>query len=93
MLNLIDEFWYGNIKPAKESGINNQELKNLENLITRNHELLSEQIENRAIERFEKYNDCVKEYISLVEKLAFGKGFSLGLRMSAEAILSSEPNA
>ena len=86
MTKIIDELWYGNVDPAKNSGQNNNEIKHIERLIQNNGELLRKHLSKDAAERFEKYNDCMDEYISLTNKQAFSDGFCLAMRLAAEAL-------
>ena len=90
MTKTIARLWNGTLDPAKYSGADNSELKQLEQLIQRNGESLEESIDKKAEEIFEKYIDCVNEYIVLCNEQAFCDGFSLGAKIITEALLSAE---
>ena len=87
MVTTIDELWYGTIHPAKTLGESDEEIKQLENLIQHNYDILREQLEKAAEERLEKYKDVVEEYIQLSNKSAFAEGFSLGVRLVTESVM------
>lgn len=76
ILNILQELWYGNIRPNENKVINDEE-KKLVSLIARHHETLSSSLKNGDLVVFEKYVDCFAEYASLIECQAFEIGFKL----------------
>ena len=90
MTKTIAELWCGNIDPISRSGRNNEKLKSLEKLITRNSDKLSESLDQKQRELFEKYNDCMDEYLFNSCEQAFCDGFSLGARILAEALIGTD---
>lgn len=87
MTKTINELWYGDIHPAKTLGESDEEIKQLENLIQYNYDILRDQLEKAAEERLEKYKDVVEEYIQQSNKSAFAEGFSLGVRLVTESVM------
>lgn len=75
-MNILQELWYGNIRPNEDKVITDEEKKLIE-LIARYHETLSSSLKSDDLETFEKYVDCFTEYASLIEAQAFEIGFKL----------------
>ena len=88
-MNILTELWYGNIKPIKNFGANNKELKSLEFLIERHYEYLNENCSKNCKESLEKYTDCFYEYLSLIEVQAFHDGFCVCAKILTEALNNS----
>lgn len=82
-MNLLQELWYGNIRPNEDKVISDEE-KRLIELIARHHETLSSSLKNGDLATFEKYVDCFTEYASLIEAQAFEIGFRLALKLLKE---------
>ena len=79
-MNILQELWYGNVRPNEDKVITDEE-KELVELIARHHETLSSSLKNDDLDVFEKYVDCFTEYASLIECQAFEIGFKLGVKM------------
>ena len=79
-MNILQELWYGNIKPNEDKVITDEE-KRLIELIARNHETLSSCLRIDDLKVFEKYVDCFTEYASLIECQAFEIGFKLAVKL------------
>ena len=79
-MNILQELWYGNIRPNEDKIITDEE-KRLIELIARHHETLSSSLKNGDLATFEKYVDCFTEYASLIEAQAFEIGFKLALNL------------
>ena len=79
-MNILQELWYGNIRPNEDKVISDKE-KRLIELIARHHEALSSSLKNDDLIVFEKYVDCFTEYASLIECQAFEIGFKLALKL------------
>ena len=84
MRTLLEELWYGNIYPQEQSTKNNREVKELISLMGKNREELSESLTNEQKITLEKYDDCVNEMYSIIEREAFVFGFRLGGRLVME---------
>ena len=79
-MSILQELWYGNIRPNEDKVINDEE-KELVELIAKHHETLSSSLKNEDLVIFEKYVDCFTEYASLIECQAFEIGFKLALKL------------
>ena len=90
MTKVIAELFNGNLDPLRYFGKDNVELNKLEILIHRNCENLKENFDEKSIEIFEKYNDCINEYIFLIIEGAFCDGFCLGTKIFVEALTGAE---
>ena len=77
-MSILQELWYGNIRPNEDKVITDDE-KKLTELIARHHETLSSSLKNNDLDVFEKYVDCFTEYASLIEAQAFEIGFRLAV--------------
>ena len=82
-MNILQELWYGNIRPNEDKVISDEE-KRLMELIARHNEALSYSLKNEDLDVFEKYVDCFTEYASLIEAQAFEIGFRLALKLLKE---------
>ena len=75
-MNILQELWYGNIRPNEDKVITDEE-KELVSLIAKHHETLFSSLKNNDLVVFEKYPDCFTEHASLIEAQAFEIGFKL----------------
>ena len=90
MRTLLEELWYGNVYPQEQSTEHNSEIKELINLMGKNRELLSSALTAEQNLTLEKYDDCVNEMNSIIEKEVFAYGFRLGGRLMLE-VLTDHP--
>ena len=74
-MNILEEFWYGNIEPAKYDTSSGKEYKELLQLISRNEDKLLATMTEEQKELFTKYADCVREYQVVAECLLFQNSF------------------
>ena len=87
MESIIEELYYGNITPAERSFCKTGEYAHILQLVTRNEEKLTETLSEPQKETFEKFKDGTSELSSMPEVTAFTIGFTLGLRLTAEAFI------
>ena len=80
-MNILEEFWYGNIEPAEYDISPNKEYKEMLQLISRNEDKLLATMTDAQKELFTKYADCVREYQVIAECILFQNSFRLGARM------------
>ena len=80
-MNILEEFWYGNIEPAEYDISPNKEYKEMLQLISRNEDKLLVTMTDAQKELFTKYADCVREYQVMAECILFQNSFRLGARM------------
>ena len=85
-MNILEEFWYGNIEPAEYDISSSKENKELLQLISRNEEKLFATMTEDQKKLFTKYADCVREYQVMAECLLFQNSFRLGGRIMLEVM-------
>ena len=85
-MNILEEFWYGNIETAEYDISSSKEYKELLQLISRNEDKLLATMTDEQKELFTKYADCVREYQVMAECLLFQNSFRLGGRMMLEVM-------
>ena len=88
-MNVLEEFWYGNLDPAEYDANSSKEYKELVRLISRNEEKLLATMTDEQKDLFTKYADCVREYQIMAECLLFQNSFRLGGRMMLEVMRAS----
>lgn len=82
-MSILEELWYGNIKPCEDKEISDEEKKLVE-LMARHQEYLTSTLKDKELDVLKKYVECVDEYTSLVECQAFKIGFKLAIRLLNE---------
>ena len=80
-MNILEEFWYGNIEPAEYDVSPSKEYKEMLQLISRNEDNLLATMTDAQKELFTRYADCVREYQTIAECMLFQSSFRLGARM------------
>ena len=80
-MNILEEFWYGNIGPAEYDAAPNKEYREILQLICRNEENLLATMTDAQKELFTRYADCVREYQAMAECMLFQNSFRLGAQM------------
>ena len=85
-MNILEEFWYGNIEPTEYDTSPNKEYKETLQLISRNEEKLLATMTDAQKELFIRYTDCVREYQTTAECLLFQRSFRLGARIIIEVL-------
>ena len=82
-MSILEELWYGNIKPCDNKKISDEEKKLVE-LMARHQEYLTSNLKENELDAFQKYVEYVDEYTSMVECQAFEIGFKLAVRLLNE---------
>ena len=85
-MRILDEFWYGNVDPAKYDTSRCREYRELQQLILKQEDQLLEGMTEEQKELFMKYADNVSEMHSLAERILFKCSFRLGARMMIEVM-------
>ena len=83
-MNIIKELWHVNIVPQEDSRNNSPEMKQLMEYMARHHDELLKSMSDEQKEKFEKFDDCWSEYMSLAEATIFEYAFKLGARFAME---------
>ena len=84
-MTVLEDLWYGNIRPHETYLNGNCRFKHLLSLMGRNRDNLSDTLTEQQKELLEKYDETVNEMHSLAEVEAFSYGFRLGVRLIVEA--------
>lgn len=82
-MSILQELWYGNIKPSEDKEISDEEKKLVE-LMARHQEYLISKLNNKELDEFQRYIETADEYTSLVEYQAFKIGFKLEVKLLTE---------
>ena len=85
-MNVLEDFWCGNLDPAEYDANPSKEYKELLQLISRNEDKLLATMTDAQKELFTKYADCVREYQVMAECLLFQNSFRLGARIMMEIL-------
>ena len=85
-MNVLEDFWYGNLDPAEYDANPSKEYKELVRLISRNEEKLLATMTGEQKELFSRYTDCVREHQAMAEGLLFQNSFRLGGRIMLEVM-------
>ena len=88
-MNILEDFWYGNINPQEESKEHNREIRDLLTLMGRNRDTLSSTLTDEQREVLEKYDDCVNEMYGLIEAAVFAYAFRLGGKLMLATLLDN----
>lgn len=85
-MNILEEFWYGNIESAEYDISPSKEDKELLQLISRNEDKLLATMTDAQKELFTKYADCVREYQVMAECLLFQNSFRSGAKIMLDVV-------
>ena len=83
-MTALEDLWYGNIRPVETYIEGNMEYKNLLRLVSKNREILENELSPKQLELFEKYTASVNEMNSISETAAFKCGFTLAVLLLTE---------
>ena len=83
-MNILEEFWYGNIEPAEYDASPSKEYKEMLQLISRNEDRFLATMTDSQKDLFSRYQDSVREFQAMAESLLFQNSFRLGARMMLE---------
>lgn len=86
-MTVLEDLWYGNIRPVESFVDGNMEYKGLLRLASKNREILESELSPKQLDLFEKYNLSVNEMNAISETAAFQYGLALGVRLMMESVL------
>ena len=84
-MTVLENLWYGNIRPVEQFVEGNMEYRNLLRLVGNNREKLEATLSPEQAELFEKFYTAVNEMNSTAEVEAFSYGFRLGASLMNES--------
>ena len=90
MNRTILKLWNGELCPASRSGLNNSKVRMPEARMACCRDAMKERLEDGQLRAFEQYISCVREYYDELIDQAFVDGYSMGTRITAEALLEAE---
>ena len=85
-MTVLEDLWYGNIRPIENFIEGNMEYKGLLRLVSKNREALESELAPKQLDLLEKNNLSVNEMNAVSETAAFQYGFSLGVRLMMESV-------
>lgn len=84
-MTILENLWYGNIRPVESFVDGNTEYKSLLRLVGNSREKFEATLSPEQAELFEKFYTAVNEMNSTAEVAAFSYGFLLGARLMNES--------
>lgn len=89
-MNILKDFYNGNLHPIEKIIPLNTEYRSLFQNISNNQEYFKEQLSTKDKERFEKWNQQIRQYEEIVEYANFSYGFKLGVMLAFEIFSEKE---
>lgn len=90
MKKALSQLWNGDLVPARPIGVNDPEIADLEKLMRRNLEKLTDTLTPQQVELLKRYTDVIEEYQIVSGEHIFCTGFSMGARIITEALFNAE---
>ena len=84
-MTILENLWYGNIRPVEEFVDGNAEYKSLLRIVDKNREKFEATLSSEQAELFEKFYTAVNEMNSVSEVAAFKYGFELAIELFRES--------
>ena len=88
MNQTITDLWYGSFRPFEHYCDHNGERLQLFSLMEHNRQELWDGLTEKQRTTLEKYIACTDDYLCRMQELNFCEGFSLGSKLTAEALVS-----
>lgn len=86
MTDTIRSLFNGNLSPIQYFGTQNRELMDLQQLLSRNSERITQLLSEEGQKVLSNYEDCYHEYCAVSVEQAFCDGFCLAVRIMTEAM-------
>ncbi|MBQ3551507.1 MAG: hypothetical protein IJA41_11100 [Clostridia bacterium] len=86
MSNIIEDLWYGRLKPFEKCISASDDAKELDDYIARHKRVLSEIMTDEQKAIFEKLMNCYEELSNINERLIFTYSFKLGAQLAVETV-------
>ena len=80
MPRILEQFWFGNIRPNERKFYRQKEFDRILGLLVRNENALIASLNEAEKETFAKYRECCEDLSQISECEIFIKGFQLGAR-------------
>ena len=89
-VTILEDLWYGNVRPTERSIVRGSKLDNLMKLICQNEDNLMGSLTDKQKESFEKFKDCQSEITDYLETEAFTQGFIIAVKLMVEVMKTME---
>ena len=89
-MTILEDLWYGNVRPTERSIVRGGRLDNLMKLICQNEDDLMKGLSEKQKESFEKFKDCQSEITDYLETEAFTQGFTIAVKLMVEVMKTME---
>lgn len=90
MTRILEELWYGNVHPQEQCTDGNKQIKHLLDLMGRNRDELTATLTDNQKETLWKYEDCLNEMNSIIEREILAHAFNLGGKIMLETVSANE---
>ena len=85
-MTILEDLWYGNVKPTERSIVRGSRLDNLMKLICQNEDDMMQGLTEKQKESFDKFKDCQSEITDYLETEAFTQGFTIAVKLMVEVM-------
>ena len=75
------------IAPHERCGVHDPVIRDAFPQMSRNDEMLRRNLTQEQLDAFQKYADNYDKYLLRMQELSFQQGFTLGCRLTAEALI------
>ena len=89
-MTILEDLWYGNVKPTERSIIRGSRVDNLMKLLCQNEDDLMSGLTEKQKESFDKFKDCQSEITDYLETEAFAQGFTIAVKLMVEVMKTME---
>ena len=89
-MTILEDLWYGNVRPTERSIVRGGRLDNLMKLICQNEDDLMKDLTDKQKESFDKFKDCQSEITDYLETEAFTQGFTIAVKLMVEVMKTME---
>ena len=89
-MTILEDLWYGNVRPTERSIVRGSKLDNLMRLICQNEDDLMQGLTEKQKESFDKFKDCQSEITDYLEIEAFTSGFTIAVKLMVEVMKTME---
>ena len=89
-MTILEDLWYGNVRPTEKSIVRGSKLDNLLKLLCQNEDDLMKGLTDKQKESFDKFKDCQSEITDYLETEAFASGFTIAVKLMVEVMKTME---
>ena len=89
-MTILEDLWYGNVRPTERSIVRGSKLDNLMKLICQNEDDLMCGLTEKKKDSFDKFKDCQSEITDYLETEAFTQGFTIAVKLMVEVVKTME---